>query len=286
MTPLRQRFIEEMQLRNYSPKTARLYVAHLVKFFDFCGRSPARVTSEEIRDYLVYLVEVKGVKWGVYNQLISAMRFLFREVVQRGEIVADIRCAKAEKRLPVVLALEEIRRFFAAIHNFKHRVILMTAYGAGLRISEAVNLRITDIDSQRMVIRVHQGKNKKDRYTKLSPILLDLLRRYWWAARPQDLLFAGRRSEQPISISTLQTVCQQAQREAGIPKTITPHTLRHSFATHLLEAGTDLRVIQVLLGHASPVTTARYARVSNKLIRDTPSPLDLLAEAEGKQVAR
>lgn len=286
MTPLRQRFIEEMELRNYSPKTTRLYVAHLVKFFEFCGRSPARVTPEEIRTYLVYLVEVKGVKSGVYNQLISALRFLFREVVQRGEIVEDIRCARAEKRLPVVLAPEEIRRFFTAIHNFKHRVILMTAYGAGLRISEAVNLRITDIDSQRMVIRIHQGKNKKDRYAKLSPILLDLLRRYWWAARPQDLLFTGRRPTQPISISTLQTVCQAAQREAGIPKTVSPHTLRHSFATHLLEAGTELRVIQVLLGHASPVTTARYARVSNKLIRATPSPLDLLMEAEGKNVAQ
>jgi integrase/recombinase XerD len=161
----------------------------------------------------------------------------------------------------------------------------MTAYGAGLRISEAVNLRLTDIDSQRMVIRVRQGKNKKDRYTKLSPILLDLLRRYWWAARPKDLLFTGRRGQQPISVSTIQSVCKRAQREAGIPKTITPHTMRHSFATHLLEAGTDLRVIQVLLGHASPLSTARYTRVSNKLIRQTPSPLDLLAEAEGEQKA-
>lgn len=286
MTPLRQRMTEEMEIRNYSPKTIRLYVAHLVKFFDFCDKSPARVRPDEIRDYLVYLVEVKGTKWGVYNQIVSALRFLFREIVQRGEIVEDIRCAKTEKKLPVVLSLEEVRRFFAAIHNFKHRVILMTAYGAGLRISEAVKLRLTDIDSERMVIRVRQGKNKKDRYTKLSPILLDLLRRYWWAARPQDLLFTGRSLQQPLSVSTLQSACQQAQREAGIPKTITPHTLRHSFATHLLEAGTDLRVIQVLLGHASPVSTARYTRVSNKLIRQTPSPLDLLAESEGGDATR
>ena len=286
MTLLRQRMIEEMTLRNYSPKTIRLYVAHLVKFFDFCSSRPARVTPEEIRDYLVYLVEVKGTKWGVYNQVVSALRFLFREIVRRGEIVEDIRCARPEKKLPVVLSLEETNRFFAAIHNFKHRVILMTAYGAGLRISEAVRLRLDDIDSERMVIRVRQGKNKKDRYTKLSPILLDLLRRYWWAARPQELLFTGRRPQQPISVSTLQSVCRLAQREAGIPKAITPHTLRHSFATHLLEAGTDLRVIQVLLGHASPLSTARYTRVSNKLIRQTPSPLDLLAEAEGGDAAR
>jgi integrase/recombinase XerD len=286
MTPLRQRMTEEMEIRNYSPKTIRIYVAHLVKFFDFCDKSPARVSPEEIRDYLVYLVEVKGTKWGVYNQIVSALRFLFREIIHRGEIVEDIRCAKTEKKLPVVLSLGEVRRFFAAIHNFKHRVILMTAYGAGLRISEAVNLQLTDIDSERMVIRVRQGKNKKDRYTKLSPILLDLLRRYWWAARPQDLLFTGRSLQQPLSVSTLQSACQQAQREAGIPKTITPHTLRHSFATHLLEAGTDLRVIQVLLGHASPVSTARYTRVSNKLIRQTPSPLDLLADAEGGDAAR
>lgn len=188
MTPLRERMIEEMELRNYSPKTIRLYVAQLVKCFEFSGKSPASVSPEEIRDYLVYLVEVKGVKWSVYNQVVSALRFLFREVVKRGEIVQDIRCAKAEKKLPVVLGLDEVSRFFAAIHNFKHRVILMTAYGAGLRISEAVNLRVSDIDSERMVIRVRQGKNKKDRYTKLSPILLDLLRRYWWAARPQDLI--------------------------------------------------------------------------------------------------
>ena len=154
MTLLRQRMIEEMTLRNYSPKTIRLYVAHLVKFFDFCSSSPARVTPEEIRDYLVYLVEVKGTKWGVYNQVVSALRFLFREIVRRGEIVEDIRCAKPEKKLPVVLSLEETSRFFAAIHNFKHRVILMTAYGAGLRISEAVRLRLDDIDSERMVILI------------------------------------------------------------------------------------------------------------------------------------
>jgi integrase/recombinase XerD len=285
MTPLRQRMIEEMRLRNYSPKTIGLYVSQLAKFADFCGKSLNRVTHEEVRDYLVYLVEVKGIKWGVYNQVVSAMRFLFRQVLHRGEIVDDIRCAKAEKRLPVVLAFAEMSRFFAAIHNFKHRATLMTAYGAGLRISEAVNLRISDIDSQRMVIRVVQGKNKKDRYTMLSPVLLDLLRRYWWAARPKDLIFTGRSQDRPLSVSTLQSVCKLAQTEAGIPKQITPHTLRHSFATHLLEAGTDLRVIQVLLGHASPVSTARYTRVSNKLIRNTPSPLDLLAQSEAEDAA-
>jgi integrase/recombinase XerD len=285
MTPLRQRMIEDMKLRNYSPKTIGLYVAHLAKFADFAGKGLNRVTREEVRDYLVYLVEVKGVKWGVYNQVVAAMRFLFRHVLHRGEIVEDIRCAKAEKRLPVVLALEEMSRFFGAIHNFKHRAILMTAYGAGLRISEVVNLRVADVDSQRMVIRVVQGKNKKDRYTMLSPVLLELLRRYWWAARPQDLLFTGRSPHRPISVSTIQSVCKAAQADAKIPKLITPHTLRHSFATHLLENGTDLRVIQVLLGHASPISTARYTRVSNKLIRKTTSPLDLLAQAEGQDAA-
>lgn len=187
MTPLRQRMIEEMKLRNYSPKTIGLYVAQLAKFADFCGKSLNRVTREEVRDYLVYLVEVKGIKWGVYNQVVSAMRFLFRQVLHRGEIVDDIRCARAEKHLPVVLAFTEMSRFFAAIHNFKHRATLMTAYGAGLRISEAVNLRIGDIDSQRMVIRVVQGKNKKDRYTMLSP----------GAAGPAAPLLVGRATERP-----------------------------------------------------------------------------------------
>jgi site-specific recombinase XerD len=268
--------IEDMRLRNYSPKTIGLYVAHLAKFADFAGKGLNRVTREEVRDYLVYLVEVRGIKWGVYNQVVAAMRFLFRHVLHRGEIVEDIRCAKAEKRLPVVLALEEMSRFFAAIHNFKHRAILMTAYGAGLRISEAVNLRIADIDSQRMVIRVEHGKGGKDRYVMLSPQLLRILRTYWRLTRPKRWLFPGRDDERPLVPNVLHAACRSACAAAGLSKQVTVHTLRHTFATHLLESGADVRIIQVLLGHASLSSTARYTRVATKTISNTPSPLDRL----------
>ena len=191
-------------------------------------------------------------------------------------MVQDILSPRPERRLPIVLSLDEVRRLFAAISSFKHRMILMTAYSAGLRISETLNLKITDLDSQRMVIRICQGKRKKDRYTVLSPVLLSMLRHYWWAARPTSYLFPGRSLDRPMSVSTVQRACKQAQEKAGIEKTVTPHTLRHSFATHLLESGADLRVLQALLGHSSIRTTALYTHVSNKLISNTISPLDQL----------
>jgi site-specific recombinase XerD len=192
--------------------------------------------------------------------------------------VDDVRGPRNEKRLPVVLSPEEVARFFHAIPSLKHRTILMVAYGAGLRISEAVSLRLTDIDRERRVLRVRQGKGKKDRYTVLSPALIEMLDRFCWAAQPEDLLFTTRWKDRPITDSTLQRVCRAAQEAAGLDKRISPHTLRHSFATHLLEAGTDLRVIQVLLGHASPKTTAIYTHVSTALIGKTRSPLDALPD--------
>jgi site-specific recombinase XerD len=183
----------------------------------------------------------------------------------------------------VVLSFEEVQRFFAAISSFKHRMILMTAYSAGLRVSEVVDLQVSDIDSQRMVIHVSEGKRKKDRYTILSPVLLQMLRHYWVAARPVSYLFPSQTPERPMTASTVQRVCKAAQKNAELDKRVTPHTLRHSFATHLLEAGTDLRVIQALLGHASPRTTAIYTHVSTKLIAQTKSPLDLLNETQKVQ---
>jgi integrase/recombinase XerD len=197
-------------------------------------------------------------------------------VLEQGELVEDIRAPRPERRLPVVLSFEEVHRFFAAIPSFKHRTLLMFAYAAGLRVSEAARVRVSDIDSQRMVIRVVLGKRKKDRYTILSPLLLEMLRHYWWAARPKDYLFPGRGKSGHVTSSSVQRACLDAQAASGLAKEVTPHTLRHSFATHLLEAGTDLRVIQVLLGHASPRTTALYTHVSTKLISQTRSPLELL----------
>jgi site-specific recombinase XerD len=226
MTPLRKRMIEEMEIRNFSPKTIRLYVDNVSRFARYFGKSPAKLGPEEVRQYLVYLVQERKLSWGSYNQAVAALRYLYRWVLKRGEIVRDIRCARPERRLPVVLSVGEVRRFFAAIPSFKHRMILMTAYSAGLRIAETVTLKVTDIDSERMVIRVHQGKRKKDRYTVLSPVLLAMLRHYWWAARPVSYLFPGRSLDSPMSVSTVQRVCKDAQVGAGIDKRVTPHTLR------------------------------------------------------------
>jgi integrase/recombinase XerD len=276
MTPLRKRMIDEMEMRNFSPKTIGLYVNNVARFARHFRKSPERLGSEHVRQYLLYLVQEKKLAWGTYKQALAALRYLYRWILKGPEVVEDIRCPRPEHRLPVILSIDEVQRFFAAVTLFKHRMILMTAYAAGLRIAEVVHLQVTDIDSQRKVIRVSQGKRKKDRYTILSPVLLQMLRHYWVAARPVSFLFPGRKLDRPMSVGTVQRVCREARDKAGIDKDVTPHTFRHSFATHLLEAGTDTRVIQALLGHASPRTTAIYTRVSTKLIGQTKSPLDQL----------
>jgi len=276
MTPLRQRMIEEMQLRNFSPKTVDSYIRNVSYFAQYFHRKPEQLGAEEVRQYLLYLIEDKKMAWGSFNQVLSALRFLYRNILKRGEVVEDVRCPRREHRLPVVLSVEEVRRFFEAVRSFKYRMILMTAYSAGLRVSEVVRLRVGDIDTERMVLRITQGKRRKDRYALLSPLLLKMLRHYWWAARPEEYLFSGRSPQRPISISGVQRACQEAKLRAGLDKDVTPHTLRHSFATHLLEAGTDLRIIQELLGHGSIKATALYTHVSVKLLGTIQSPLDRL----------
>lgn len=276
MTPLRQRMIETLELHGLSPKTLKLYVDCVARFARHFGKSPEQLGADEVRAYLLYLIHERKVARGTYKQALAALRFLYRWVLKRSEDVQDIHAPRPERRLPVVLSFDEVHRFFAAIPSFKHRTLLMLAYAAGLRVSEAARVRVSDIDSERMVIRVVQGKRKKDRYTILSPLLLQMLRHYWWAARPKDYLFPGRGRSGVIRSNTIQQVCVEARRRAGLEKEVTPHTLRHSFATHLLEAGTDLRVIQALLGHASPRTTSLYTHVSTRLISQTKSPLDLL----------
>ena len=278
MTPLRQRMIEDLKIRDYSEHTVAAYVSAVYRLAKFYHKSPDKLDREAIRAFLVDLVEQKKVSWPYYKQVLAALRFFYRHVLRHGEVVEDVRGPRPEKRLPVVLSVVEVARFFKAIPSLKHRTILMLAYGAGLRIGEAVRVRVSDIDRERKVLRVQQGKGKKDRYTILSPAMLEILDRYCWAARPEDLLFTTRFKDRPITDSTVQRVCIQAREDAGIDKRISPHTLRHSFATHLLEAGTDLRVIQVLLGHASPKTTAIYTHVSTDLIGKTLSPLDALPE--------
>lgn len=278
MTPLRKRMIEDMRMRNFSKYTIAAYVSVVSRLANYYHRSPDQLGREEIRAFLVDLVEQKRVSWPYYKQVLAALRFFYRYVLRRGELVEDIRGPRPERRLPIVLSVQEVARFFKAIHSLKHRTILMLAYGAGLRVSEAVRVRLADIDRERKVLYVRQGKRKKDRQTLLSPALLEILDRYCWAARPEDLLFTTRFKDRPITASTVQRFCILARKEAGIDKQVSPHTLRHSFATHLLEAGTDLRVIQELLGHSSPRTTAIYTHVSTAMIGKTVSPLDALPD--------
>jgi len=276
MTPLRQRMIEDMRVRNLSVRTQRTYVDQVARFAQYFNKSPELLGPEQIRAYLVYLVEEKKVSWSLYNQSVCALRLLYKVTLGKDWSIEYIPHSKAEKHLPVVLSLEEVGRFFESIKRIKYRAILMTAYAAGLRLSEVVHLQVSDIDSKRMVIHVRQGKGGKDRYVMLSARLLTLLRAYWKQVRSPLWLFPGRSLDKPISLTCVQKACRQAAISSGLNKSITVRSLRHSFATHLLESGTDIRTIQMLLGHRSLQTTARYTHVSNKAIRATSSPIDLL----------
>jgi integrase/recombinase XerD len=285
MSPLRRRMTEDMRLRNFAPGTVDVYVNCVARFARHFGKSPELLGPDDVRAYLLHLIDQRRSSWSYYNQNLQALRFLYNVTLGRDWVLKHLVCPKRPKRLPVVLSGEELVRFFAAIDGLKHRALLMTAYAAGLRVSEVAALRLEDIDSRRMVIRVHQGKGSKDRYVMLSPKLLGLLRTYWKAARPQVWLFPGGSADRPITPSAVRKACQRAREAAGLGKHVTVHTLRHSFATHLLEAGTDLRTIQVLLGHHSPRTTAVYTHVSPAAVRATISPLDRL-ELEGGGGAR
>jgi site-specific recombinase XerD len=282
MTPLRQRMIEDLRLRNLAPATIRVYVQRVAAFARHFGKSPEHLGPPEVRAYLVHLVQQKHVSWSYYNQTVGALRFLYNVTLGRDEPLRRIACPKQPKKLPVVLSAEEVVRFFEAVPNLKHRALPMTAYAAGLRISEVVALTVADIDSRRMVIRVRQGKGRKDRYVMLSPRLLEALRAYWRAARPAHWLFPGQVEGRPVTVGTAHRVCVQASRAAGLGKHVTVHTLRHSFATHLLEAGTDLRTIQLLLGHRELRTTAIYTHVAPATLETTRSPLDRLAALPGE----
>jgi site-specific recombinase XerD len=267
---------EDMQVRNFSPKTQCIYLEQVTKFANHFGKSPALLGQEEIRSYQVYLVEDRRVCWSTFNQTVCALRFLYSVTLGKDWSIKHIPFPKREKKLPIVLSLQEMSQFLESISNIKHRAILMTAYSAGLRISEVAKLKIGDIDSQRMVIHIRQGKGHKDRYVMLSPRLLTLLRQYYKQVRPRDWLFPGNNLDQHICIRTVQQACHRAAKSSGISKAVTLHTLRHSFATHLLEAGADLRTIQLLLGHSSLKTTALYTHVSKSAVCATASPLDLL----------
>jgi len=277
MTPLRQRMLEDMQIRNLSPHTQASYVQQVSQFARHFGKSPVELGPADIRTYQVYLTNENKLAASSILIAISAIRFLYKVTLKTDWPLEEVipTCKKPQK-LPTILSPEEVAQFLGCVQSIKHRAILTACYAAGLRVSEAVRLKPTAIDRQRMVIRVEQGKGQKDRYVMLSPKLLDTLRSYWRDVRPKDWLFPGDHPGQPITTSAVEAACQVALRLSGITKPVTPHSLRHAFAVHLLESGTDVRTIQLLLGHRSLATTARYLRIATSKVCSTSSPLDLL----------
>ena len=276
MTPLRQRMIEDLQVRNLAPATQKNYIHYVYEFARHFHQSPDLLGPEHVRQFQLHLLQNRKLSAESVNQYVSAVKFLYRITLGRDWGDQHFPRVRVPHHLPVVLSHEELIQFFDHVPSLKYRAALMTCYAAGLRVSEAVRLKVSDIDSQRRMIRVQQSKGRKDRYVMLSPRLLELLRVWWRAARPKQWLFSGWRTGRHLCANSLQTACREARLRCGIPKKITVHTLRHSFATHLLESGTDIRIIQVLLGHSRINTTARYTQVSQKTICATPSPLEAL----------
>jgi integrase/recombinase XerD len=277
MTTLRQRMTEDMQVRNLSPHTQASYLQQVSLFARYFRTSPELLTPEHIRTYQIHLTKEKKLAPSSIHTAVAALRFLYRVTLKREwTFEEDVPFPKKQQKLPVVLSQEEVVHFLNCVDRGKHRVILTTCYAAGLRISEAVRLKATAIDSARMVIRVEQGKGRKDRYVMLSPKLLEILRSYWRAVRPKEWLFPSVRDNRPITKDAVEAACQKAHRLARLPKRVTPHSLRHAFAVHLLESGTDVRTIQLLLGHRSSATTSKYLHITTSKVCATSSPLDLL----------
>jgi len=276
VSPLRQKMIEDLQIRNYSPHTIEAYIRCVANFAKHFGKSPDLLTPEHVREYQLFLIQQQQASWSTVIQAVCALRFFYQQTLGRKWMIDFIPYPRRVKKLPLVLSQEEVLALLQAAANLRNHTLLATIYATGLRVSEAANLLVSDIDSERQLIAVRQGKGHKDRFVILSPKLLELLRRYWRAYKPTPYLFPGKIPGCPISSEGIQYICQKAATAAQISKPVSPHVLRHSFATHLLEAGTDLRTIQLLLGHNSLHTTAVYLHVSNTALRSTISPLDLL----------
>jgi integrase/recombinase XerD len=280
MTPLRRRMQEELQRRNYSEITIDCYIRHVAEFARFFRRSPDSLGAEEIKQFQLHLIHEKKVSWSTYIQATAALRFFYLKTLGQAFMAEKIPFPRRPRFLPTVLSQEEVRRLLTATTSLKHRALFMALYGSGLRVSEACNLAIADIDSSRMVIHVRQGKGRKDRDVMLSPILLNSLREYCRRVRPKHWLFPGYSADKPITTKAVFLMIRKAAARAKITKTVSPHVLRHSFATHLLESGTDVRTIQMLMGHKDLETTVIYLHVSQQHVQNTLSPLDALARAE------
>jgi len=278
---------DELQIRGYSPGTRRAYLYHMRRYVKFFMRAPDQLTPEHIRQYQLHLTRDRKVCWSTFNVAVCALRFFYRDTLKKDWVIQHLCYQKTGRKFPEILSPEEVARFLAGVGNLKHRAVLEMMYAAGLRVSETVHLGVTDIDSRRMVIRVQQGKGRKDRYVMLSPRLLQTLREYYKLARPSTatrwLFPSSRDPEKPLTPEAVLRVCAKARAAAGLSKKVSPHSLRHAHATHLLERGTNLRIIQTLLGHRSVRSTERYTHVASTYLRDTVSPLDVLPNLAAAQ---
>lgn len=267
---------QAMALRGLAPKTCSAYLSWVRRLVQFCRVIPDQLTTEHVRAFLLYLIQERKVSFSTFNQALNAARFFFLDVLQRPFIVEGLRYQKPPRRLPVVMNEEEMSRLLAAAGSLRDRALLETAYATGMRVGEVTRMLVTDLDSQRMVIRVEQGKGRKDRYVMLSPSLLETLRAYWREAKPKVFLFPGVGGDKPLCISAAQKAFGKAKRRAGIQKPVSFHTIRHSFATHLLDDGVSVRTVQALLGHRSLHTTELYTHVTENYLHQMRSPLDRL----------
>lgn len=276
MTTLRERMTADLQIRNYSPRTVRTYVWHVAQFAKQFGKPPAQLGPEEVRAFQLKMIESK-VSWSSFNQAVCALKFFYKVTLPRDFAVEHIPFAKAKKPLPIVLSVDEVRRILGELTNIKHRALLSTIYATGARLNEALHLQVPDIDGERMLVHIRCGKGAKPRMVPMSPMLRELLRDYWRVARPRVFLFPGEAVGSSLESSGVQRAFQMARMRARVEKHATVHTLRHSYATHLLELGVDLRTIQKLLGHSSLSTTAIYMHVSGRLMDAATKAIDLLA---------
>ena len=282
MTTLREQFKRDLSIKGFSDKTQSTYLRHVIAFSKFHDKSPDLLGTEEIKDYLHYIITEKNISKSYVNQVYSGLKFFYETTLNRDWDMKSIPRTKKIKKLPLVLSKEEVKRILESNTNLKHRALLTTIYSAGLRVSEAVNLKIADIDSDNMLIKVNEGKGGKDRFTILSGVTLDILRDYFKYYKPNEWLFPGADKDKPITTRTVERVMENSVNKAKIKKRATVHTLRHSFATHLLENGTDIYYIQKLLGHTNISTTSIYLHVSNMKIKNIKSPMDTLEDDQNE----
>jgi site-specific recombinase XerD len=277
MGKLRDQMLADLQLRGATTRTQKTYLREVSNFAKYFNRSPEELGEDELKEYMLYLMQERHLSDGTYRFYVAALKFLYRTTLKREWTVEKIKCPKRKRKLPIVLDLSEVESLFSVTTNLKHKAMLMIAYSSGLRVSETARLKMTDIDSKRMTVRIRQGKGGADRYSILSQTALEHLRQYWKKYRPTEWLFEGQKKDDHITSHTIQTIFYAAKERAGITKPASVHTLRHSFATHLVEAGTSLHHVQLLLGHRSPTTTTVYLHVSRLNLSQVTSPLDRAA---------